>query len=97
MSETMQLYEHIGKQMKMRRIAGKHNSGRLITQSELAQACNVTFQQIQKYEKATNKIPLDKLLKVSRYLNTPLLDFIPATEYTTVDQVMQEELTESQQ
>ena len=91
------IYQHIGQQMKMRRIAGKNNSGRLITQSELAQACNVTFQQIQKYEKGNNKIPIDKLLKVAKYLNTPVLNFIPATEYTTVDQVMQEQLTESQQ
>jgi len=91
------IYQHIGQQMKMRRIAGKNNSGRLITQSELAQACNVTFQQIQKYEKGNNKIPIDKLLKVAKYLNTPVLDFIPAAEYTAVEQYTQEQLNESQQ
>jgi transcriptional regulator with XRE-family HTH domain len=91
------IYQHIGQQMKMRRIAGKNNSGRLITQSELAQACNVTFQQIQKYEKGNNKIPIDKLLKVAKYLNTPVLDFIPAAEYTAVEQYRQEQLNESQQ
>ena len=90
------IYQHIGQQMKMRRIAGKNNSGRLITQSELAQACNVTFQQIQKYEKGNNKIPIDKLLKVAKYLNTPVLDFIPAAEYTAVEQYTQEQLNESQ-
>ena len=90
------IYEHIGTRIKMRRIAGKHNSGRLITQSELAQACNVTFQQIQKYEKATNKIPLDKLLQISKYLETPLLDFIPVTEIFG-QTVIQEQSTESQQ
>jgi|TARA_E500000178_G_scaffold338535_1_gene378976 transcriptional regulator with XRE-family HTH domain len=91
------IYQHIGQQMKMRRIAGKNNSGRLITQSELAQACNVTFQQIQKYEKGNNKIPIDKLLKVAKYLNTPVLNFIPAAEYTAVEQYTQEQLNESQQ
>ena len=91
------IYQHIGQQMKMRRIAGKHNSGRLITQSELAQACDVTFQQIQKYEKGNNKIPIDKLLKVAKYLNTPVLNFIPAAEYTAVEQYTQEQLNESQQ
>ena len=90
------IYQHIGQQMKMKRIAGKNNSGRLITQSELAQACNVTFQQIQKYEKGNNKIPIDKLLKVAKYLNTPVLNFIPVTEVFG-QTVIQEKSTESQQ
>ena len=77
------LYNHIGFAIKeARRTSGK----RLITQSELANACNVTFQQIQKYEKATNKIPLDKLLTVSKYLKKPLSYFIP--DQTPLDEVM---------
>lgn len=77
------LYNHIGFAIKEAR---RTSSKRLITQSELANACNVTFQQIQKYEKATNKIPLDKLLTVSKYLKKPLSYFIP--DQTPLDEVM---------
>ena len=48
------IYQHIGQQMKMRRI-------------------------------------------VAKYLNTPVLNFIPAAEYTAVEQYTQEQLNESQQ
>ena len=43
-----------------------------------SKVCGVTFQQIQKYEKASNKIPLDKLLTISKHVNKTLLDFLPA-------------------
>ena len=69
------IYQHIGQQMKMRRIAGKNNSGRLITQSELAQACNVTFQQIQKYEKGTNGVSSNRLMQLSQFLKVPIIYF----------------------
>lgn len=94
MCDTTKLYEHIGNHMKHRRITSKK---RLVTQSDLARACNVTFQQIQKYEKATNKIPLDKLLKVAKYLDTPLLDFIPKEETSVIDQVMIGQINDTEQ
>ena len=48
------IYQHIGEKIKearldYRRIVGDHKR-KLMTQSELAQYCGVTFQQIQKYE-----------------------------------------------
>tara|TARA_Y100000592_G_scaffold87427_1_gene141976 strand:- start:685 stop:972 length:288 start_codon:yes stop_codon:yes gene_type:complete len=49
---------------------------RFVTQSELAKQLNISFQQIQKYEKAINKIPLDKLIVISKYLNKDLNYFI---------------------
>ena len=51
-----------------------------LTQTKVAQAINVTFQQIQKYEKATNKIPICKRVVVSKYLKKPLSYFIPQLE-----------------
>ena len=55
------IYQHIGEKIKearldYRRIVGDHKR-KLMTQTELAQYCGVTFQQIQKYEKGTNKVP----------------------------------------
>ena len=36
-----------------------------LTQTKIAKKLNVTFQQFQKYEKATNSIPLSKLIIIS--------------------------------
>jgi transcriptional regulator with XRE-family HTH domain len=48
-----------------------------MTQSELAKAAGCTFQQIQKYEKATNKVSLEKLDKIAKFTRKPLSYFIP--------------------
>ena len=42
------------------------------TQTELAKALDVTFQQIQKYEKGFNGLSSIKLLKISKFFNKPL-------------------------
>ena len=75
------IYQHIGEKIKearldYRRIVGDHKR-KLMTQSELAQYCGVTFQQIQKYEKGTNKVPLDKLLMIAERTRKNLLWFLP--------------------
>jgi len=70
-----ELYQFIGKQIKqVRHTSFTH---RVITQSELAKAAGCTFQQIQKYEKSTNKISLCKLDKIAQYTKKPLAYFIP--------------------
>ena len=78
------IYQHIGEKIKearldYKRIVGDHKR-KLMTQTELAQYCGVTFQQIQKYEKGTNKVPLDKLLMIAERTRRNLLWFLPANE-----------------
>lgn len=41
-----------------------------MTQARLAQAVGVTFQQIQKYEKGTNRIAASRLVRIARVLET---------------------------
>ncbi len=65
---------HLGKKLRMRRLSLG------LTQTKVAQAINVTFQQIQKYEKGTNKVPLDKLLMIAERTRRNLLWFLPANE-----------------
>ena len=48
---------------------------KLCTQTELAKALDVTFQQIQKYEKGFNGLSSIKLLKISRFFGKPLKYF----------------------
>ena len=48
--------QYLGLRLRLRRIAMG------LTQTKVAHMLNVTFQQIQKYEKGTNAIPLPKLI-----------------------------------
>ena len=43
-----------------------------MTQTKVAKAINVTFQQIQKYEKGTNGVSSIRLLQLSNYLKVPI-------------------------
>ena len=57
---------HLGSKLRMRRLALG------LTQTKVAQAINVTFQQIQKYEKGTNGVSAIRLLQLSNYLKVPI-------------------------
>ena len=58
--------EHLGNKLKLRRLALG------LTQTKVARAINVTFQQIQKYEKGTNGVSSIRLLQLSNYLKVPI-------------------------
>ena len=58
--------KHLGSKLRMRRLALG------LTQTKVAQAINVTFQQIQKYEKGTNGVSSIRLLQLSNYLRVPI-------------------------
>ena len=58
--------KHLGGKLKMRRLALG------LTQTKVAKAINVTFQQIQKYEKGTNGVSSIRLLQLSNYLKVPI-------------------------
>ena len=57
---------HLGSKLRMRRLALG------LTQTKVAQAINVTFQQIQKYEKGINGVSSVRLLQLARYLKVPI-------------------------
>ena len=46
-----------------------------LSQSELAEALDVTFQQIQKYERGSNRVSSSKLYEIAQKLDTPLAAF----------------------
>jgi transcriptional regulator with XRE-family HTH domain len=43
-----------------------------LTQTELAKELGLTFQQIQKYEKGTNRVGSGRLLKIATFLGVPV-------------------------
>ena len=61
--------KHLGSKLKLRRLALG------LTQTKVAKAINVTFQQIQKYEKGTNGVSSMRLLQLSNYLKVPISYF----------------------
>ena len=60
---------HIGSKLRMRRLAMG------LTQTKVAQAINVTFQQIQKYEKGTNGISSLRIMQLANFLKVPIVFF----------------------
>jgi len=46
-----------------------------MTQAQLAEQLGITFQQVQKYERGTNRIAASTLYKASKILNVGLLSF----------------------
>ena len=69
---------HLGKKLRMRRLSLG------LTQTKVAKAINVTFQQIQKYEKGTNGVSSIRLLQLSNYLKVPINYFFEDfSEYLT--------------
>jgi transcriptional regulator with XRE-family HTH domain len=60
---------HIGARLRMRRL----QIG--LSQERLAAALGLTFQQVQKYEKGTNRIGAGRLLEIARILDVPAAFF----------------------
>ena len=60
---------HVGSRVRMRRmLAG-------VSQEKLGEALGLTFQQVQKYEKGTNRISARRLLQISKMLGVPVAFF----------------------
>ena len=71
---------HQGSKLRMRRLALG------LTQTKVAQAINVTFQQIQKYEKGTNGISSLRIMQLGKILKVPVIYFFE--DYPEYSEVM---------
>ena len=60
---------HLGQKLRLRRLSLG------LTQTKVAQAINVTFQQIQKYEKGTNGVSSNRLMQLAQFLKVPIIYF----------------------
>jgi transcriptional regulator with XRE-family HTH domain len=57
--------KHVGSRVRMRRVLLG------MSQEKLGEALNLTFQQVQKYEKGTNRIGASRLQQIAKTLNVP--------------------------
>ena len=60
---------HVGKRVRMRRLMLD------MSQTDVADALGLTFQQLQKYEKGTNRISASRLQRISEILQVPVTFF----------------------
>ncbi len=67
-------YPDLGRNIRLTR----HAAGK--SQEEAAAHLDVTFQQFQKYEKGTNRIPIDRLVSLADFLDVPLSKFVGKTD-----------------
>lgn len=51
-----------------------------LSQSDLARALSITFQQVQKYERGVNRVSASKLWATARFLRLPVQDLFPQEE-----------------
>tara|TARA_B100000427_G_scaffold216909_1_gene181125 strand:- start:44 stop:412 length:369 start_codon:yes stop_codon:yes gene_type:complete len=77
---------HLGRKLRMRRLSLG------LTQTKVANAINVTFQQIQKYEKGTNGVSSSRLIQLSNFLKVPITYFFEDfAENSNIDKNTQED------
>jgi len=50
------------------------------TQSKLADACGVSFQQVQKYENGTNRLSAGRLFFIAHVMEVPILSFFAGAQ-----------------
>ena len=50
------------------------------SQGQVAEYLDLTFQQVQKYENGSNRIPLNRLVSLADYLEVPLAQFITTSD-----------------
>ena len=77
----------VGSRVKLRRTMAK------MSQEKLGEALGVTFQQVQKYEKGTNRIGASRMQQISETLNVPISFFFedaPGSESTASGEGMEE-------
>src|ERR1700744_5336046 len=79
--------KHVGSRVRMRRMMLS------MSQEKLGDALGLTFQQVQKYEKGTNRIGASRLQQISHILQVPVSFFFegaPANTGTAQDEGMSE-------
>ena len=80
---------HLGSKLRMRRLALG------LTQTKVAQAIHVTFQQIQKYEKGTNGISSLRIMQLGKILKVPVMYFFEDyPEYSEVTEFNKDNIVE---
>lgn len=74
-----QIDKHVGARLRMRRMMLN------MSQSNLGEALGITFQQIQKYEKGTNRVSASRLQQIAQVLQVPVPFFFEGVAHPEKD------------
>jgi transcriptional regulator with XRE-family HTH domain len=66
----------VGKRIRIQRVAAG------LSQTELGDSIGITFQQIQKYEKGTNRVGAGRLTKIAGVFNVPVSIFFEGRDHS---------------
>src|SRR5215203_2193098 len=80
----------VGKRVRLRRLQLS------FSQTELAQKLGLTFQQVQKYEKGTNRVSCSRIYEISEVLDVPITFFFSGKLDTDADVGLAEHLEPNQ-
>lgn len=69
---------HVGRRIRVRRMMMS------VSQEKLGDAVGLTFQQVQKYEKGTNRVSASRLLQFAEFLKVPVSFFFDGAPGQTV-------------
>ena len=89
--EDNEFYIKLGERLRQaRRTKVNEFTGKetIVPLTKVAKALKNTYQQIGKYEKGENRIPLVNLVKISKFLKKPLSYFLD--DYNEIDKVAEE-------
>lgn len=81
---------HVGLRVRMKRIAMN------MTQTELAEAIGISFQQVQKYEHGANRIGSSRLFEIAQALNVSISYFFEDMPSDKLNKVVPVELSEEE-
>src|SRR5215471_5405182 len=70
----------VGQRIKIQRLAAG------LSQTELGESIGVTFQQVQKYEKGTNRVGAGRLTKIAQVFGIPVSAFFGTQDAANIDQ-----------
>jgi transcriptional regulator with XRE-family HTH domain len=73
--------KHVGQRVRMRRLMLG------LSQTDLADTLGLTFQQVQKYEKGTNRISASRLQRISEILQVPVEFFFEGAPHAREEHV----------
>jgi transcriptional regulator with XRE-family HTH domain len=59
-----------------------HRLAKGVSQTDLAEKIGVTFQQVQKYEKGTNRVTAGRLMQIAEALDVPLIALFEGVQHS---------------
>lgn len=85
-NDTAHAHDEIAIDREVGRRVAELRIARGMSQSDLGRCIDLTFQQVQKYEKGANRISVSRLFTIATALGVPAADLLPETASFTISE-----------